>query len=131
MVHYAGHSKMSVHEELLFVANSKNQRSFDLQRTLLSPVLRLETESHEENPQVDVVYILDACFSGRVTRAAAGASRIVEVLAAVDAEDEALGNNPSRPKIQNRTFTSKLATEISIAKGRGPPIELAEIIASI
>ncbi|KAN0080772.1 hypothetical protein V8E54_003976 [Elaphomyces granulatus] len=136
---------MDANGELAFLASREHPRSLNVRRTLLNPVLSPtfgEDLNNEENPAVDIVFILDACFSAHVTKSISGymiarivpptgISRVVEVLAAVDAGEGALGNNPHRPKIQNRTFTAKLSAEVALARGRGASIEFSEVMTSL
>jgi hypothetical protein len=133
MVHYSGHAKIDINGDLAFLASPEHPRSFKVQQALLNPVLNpvLEEAFNEENPEVDTIFILDSCYSGHVTRSATDVSRVVEVLAAVGVGEEALGNNPLRPKIQNRTFSAKLAGEIAQAKGKAASVEFSEIMASL
>ena len=85
----------------------------------------------EMNSNVDVVFILDSCYSGKATRAVGGPGRIVEVLAAVEADQTAFRNSPEEVRTQYRTFTSKIADYVSRKRGKGETVELAEMIACL
>jgi hypothetical protein len=76
---------------------------------------------------VDVVFVLDCCASFLATKGASVTSRIVEVVAAVDA---------CHPRAfvpgQAVSFSAKLATKVAYLKGQGvSSIELAELIAAL
>lgn len=58
---------------------------------------------------IDVVFILNYCYSGTVARGTpAGVSRTVQVVATCEERKTALGNDSQIARIQNRTFTFKL-----------------------
>jgi hypothetical protein len=81
----------------------------------------------DNNSPVDVVFILDCCYSFLATKAAKPVGRIVEILAAVDA------NTPGAfiPG-QRVSFTGKLATKAAFLKGQGyQSVELAETMSFI
>src|SRR5947207_9180916 len=93
LVHYAGHGKIDRNGDLVFQANFKShQRSFRFRNTFLD-IVSENSPFSESNPSVDVVFILDSCYSGRATRAATNVSRVVEVLAAVKAEETAFSHH--------------------------------------
>lgn len=78
--------------------------------------------------EVDVVFIVDCCYSGTLVRGTGGASRIVEVLAACEASMTALENDSQAARVQNRTFTSKLADYAARRKGTSGLLAMAEMI---
>jgi hypothetical protein len=61
--------------------------------------------------RTDVILILDCCYAGAALRSAYTATRTVEVIAAVEGDQRAFGNQTART--QNNTFTARLTDEIS------------------
>ncbi|KAN0072763.1 hypothetical protein V8E54_008877 [Elaphomyces granulatus] len=90
LVHYAGYGKIDASGQWVFLANAKMPRSFSFHLTFFDAVAQ-ESMFSQMNPQVHVVFIIDSCYSGQVTRAIGGPARIFEVLAAVEADKTALG----------------------------------------
>ena len=110
MGNYAGHGTTSVNGELMFFASPSYPRRMSFERTFQL----LWAEEEEYLNETDVVLILDSCYSGLATRGSETAQRSVEIIASVDAEHQALGNIPSgRVRIQNNTFMSRLANDIT------------------
>lgn len=86
----------------------------------------------EDHAPLDVVFIIDSCYSGITTRKDQSVKRIVEVIAAVDASGTALGNDLTNPKKQARTFTSKIADHLALLKGKKTDaIDFATIAATL
>lgn len=72
----------------------------------------------KDDAPLDVVFIIDSCYSGLATRKNQSAKRIIEVIAAVNASGTTLGNNPMSPRKQARKFTSKIADQFALLKGK-------------
>ncbi|KAI9784781.1 MAG: hypothetical protein M1839_001511 [Geoglossum umbratile] len=128
--HYAGHGTVNQNGKLIFFASPSAPRPFGLERCLGD----LYEEDQCTNPdfkKTDVILILDSCYSGEATRGLGRAGRSVEIVASVGADQKALGNNSAR--VQNRTFTSRLADSIALRVGRGDvsSISFAEIIGDL
>lgn len=69
---------------------------------------------------VDVIVILDCCYSGSVTQAIKQDYRSVEIIAAVGSAQEAHGNAFQLLRWQKHTFTSKLIRKPNLAsQGNG------------
>lgn len=82
--------------------------------------------------RVDVVIILDSCFSGNAIRATPLTERTVELIASVSADQLALGNSSDSARIVNRTFTARLAGEVAIRRGREEKsLLLSDVIATL
>ena len=120
--HYAGHGTPGPHDDLFF-ASASGLKSFNAERLFSDTDVRGGVILDDYSP-VDVIFILDCCYSFLATKAAKPIGRVVEVLAAVDA------NTPGAfiPG-QRVSFTGKLATKAAFLKGQGyQSIELAEIM---
>lgn len=61
----------------------------------------------------DLILILDSCFAGTETRDFDSGDRSVEMIASVEYDHSALGNSSDYARIQNSTFTSRLAVEVA------------------
>lgn len=84
LIHYAGHGGLDGFGRLVFQANMKESRGFRFGAALPSDVS--ETfDLNTETPAVDVVFMLDSCYSGPALRGVHGTSRVVEILAACEA----------------------------------------------
>jgi hypothetical protein len=121
--HYAGHGNRGVNDELLFTAPSSSKSI--KAHSLLDVVDPDRTGVLEDNSPVDVVFVLDCCYSFLSTKAANPIGRVVEVIAAVDS---------STPGAfvpgQRVSFTGKLARQVAFLKGQNhQSIELAELVA--
>ena len=116
LLHYAGHGGLNVNRDLTFYAQVPKVQSSNctriINRTLVTPTLSTEKKLE----QVDVVIILDSCFSGNVIRATPLANWTVELIAAVSADQLAFGNPSDSARIVNRTFTAKLAREVALRR---------------
>ena len=88
-----------------------------------------ETSDYAEGMDVDVVFIIDSCFSGFAANRTLPVQvpRVVEILAACESDKTALGNKGQ----QNRTFTAKLADTVAKQKGKGEPLSFAEMMALV
>lgn len=132
LVHYAGHGGLNVKGGLSFYARVPAVRSFDYTRiihsTLINPIVSVEKKLE----RVDVVIILDSCFSGNATRATPLTERTVELIAAVSADQLALGNPSDSARTVARTFTARLAGEVAIRRGREEKsVLLSEVIETL
>lgn len=107
---------------LHFLAGPTDQW-FNTEKTLVDPAC-----AHYDLIQnVDVIFIFDSCYSYLATRSAAAPPRIVEVLAAVDANDP-LANSPG----ERMSFARLLTDEIATRKRKGEKsVQFAELIASL
>lgn len=117
--HYAGHGFQGVDNEL-HLSSESGLKTFAMER-----LISVATE-HESSP-VDVLFVLDCCASFLATKGVTITSRIVEVIAAVDA-DKPRALVPG----QAVSFSAKLATEVAYLKGQGvSSIEVAELISAL
>lgn len=115
IIHYAGHGS-KIHGDLMFTGGDQG-RSKSICWTELLRNATTRTGLDDNDP-IDIFFILDSCFSGLATRKKDVTKRIVEVVAAVNATGTALGNDPNNPRIQARTFTSKIADYLARMKGK-------------
>ena len=132
LLHYAGHGGLNANGDLTFYARVPGVRAFDyvriIDRTLVTPSLSVEKKLE----RIDVVIILDSCFSGNAIRATPLAERTVELLAAVSADQRAFGKPSDSARILNRTFTARLAGEVAIRRGREEKsLVLSDVIANL
>ncbi|KAK2736888.1 hypothetical protein FQN55_001383 [Onygenales sp. PD_40] len=136
MVHYAGHGSLNHFDRLIFQANQHEPRSVQFADAFLNHVSE-SSDFTQHDPDVDVVMIIDSCCSGAATRTISPQiPRVVEILAACKADASALGNqlNTSiggKVRIQNRTFSAKLADIVAKQKGKGEPLSFAEMMGII
>lgn len=80
--------------------------------------------------KVDVVTILDCCYSGLATRGGEQPDRSVEIVAALQTDQLDLGNGSYNIRVKNNTVTSRLASEAALAIGRGATsISMSELVA--
>lgn len=113
--HYAGHAGLSVDgTSLVFYDTLSKRQRMTLKRTF-EPLYDVN-EGNFEN--TDVVIILDSCYSAQATRSSKGLGRGVEIVASVGVDQQALGNASRFARIQNKTFTSRLADEVARRVGR-------------
>lgn len=132
LLHYAGHGGLNAKGDLTFYARVPGVRSFDyirvIDRTLVTPSLSVEKKLE----RIDIVIILDSCFSGNAIRATPLAERTVELIAAVSADQRAFGNPSNSARFLNRTFTASLAGEVAIRRGREEKsLVLSDVIANL
>ena len=111
--HYAGHGKIE-YDELYFSATPESKPTLNCQRWL--GVLWDKNEKLFD--KADVVVILDSCFAGNAVRGMDASKRSVEVLCSVGDAQIAHGNKSNMARVQQRTFTSKLADCIAREVGR-------------
>lgn len=105
-----------VNGELMFTAGGHRSKAISWPELVRNAT---NQKTIEDNDLLDVLFIIDSCYSGCATRKLKDATeRIVEVVAAVNSSGTALGNDPSNPRTQARTFTSKLADYIAHLKGQ-------------
>lgn len=102
LVHYAGHGTV-VNGELMFTAGGHRSKAISWPELVRNAT---NQKTIEDSDLLDVLFIIDSCYSG------------TEVVAAVNSSGTALGNDPSNPRTQARTFTSKLADYIAHLKGQ-------------
>lgn len=113
--HYAGHAGLSVDgTSLVFYDTLSKRQRMTLKRTF-EPLYDVN-EGNFEN--TDVVIILDSCYSAQAARSSKGLGRSVEIVASVGVDQQALGNASRLARIQNKTFTSRLADEVARRVGR-------------
>ncbi|KAL1884485.1 hypothetical protein Plec18167_002075 [Paecilomyces lecythidis] len=119
-IHYAGHGTIGPNDELLFTSASGN-KSINSNWLIdgCATDLMLPYDA-----AVDVIVILDCCYSYLATKGTQPVSRSVDILAAVDA------NAPGAfVPGQRVSFSAKLATKVAQLKGAGPQtIDMAELI---
>lgn len=126
LVHYSGHGNLSPFGTLIFQANAHEPRSFQFTDAFLNHIGK-NSDFQNHDPAVDVVLIIDSCFSGAATRAVSNVSRVVEILAACGSDKSTFGN-PMGVRTQNRTFTAKLASLVARQKGKGQAMSFAEMM---
>lgn len=118
ILHYAGHGGLNADGELTFFAQVPGIRSFKYTNVIDRTLVDCSECNTKRLERTDVVIILDGCFSGNVIRAIPQGERTVEILAAVSANQLALGNPSLSGRNLNRTFTARLAGEVAIKRGR-------------
>ena len=110
--HYAGHAKLNDSGDLCLVPslNSKAFLHFTREFGILwSAEVVLD--------RADVIIILDCCYSAASARGLIQADRTVEIVSAVGMSQKVLGNPSTVARMQNQTFTSRLADEIARTVG--------------
>lgn len=126
--HYAGHAKLNDSGDLYLVSSLNSKAFLDFSREF-----GIFWTDEVVLDRVDVIIILDCCYSVTSARGSPKADRTVEIVSAMGMSQKALGNPSTVARIQNRTFTSRLADEI--AKTIGNPEKssfcFAEIVAQI
>lgn len=137
MLHYAGHGSINQFSRLTFQANATEKKLVRFEEAFLNHV-KEDTDFSEDNPDVDVVMIIDSCCSGSAANRALPHQipRVVEILAACESDKTAFGNKASqtaavKARTQNRTFSAKLADIVAKQKGKGEPLSFAEIMALV
>jgi hypothetical protein len=120
---YAGHGVISKDDSLCFKSTADSPKEINFRR-----VWSGFWDDKDIFQRTDVMLILDCCYAGAALRSAYTATRTVEVIAAVEGDQRAFGNQTART--QNNTFTSRLATEISQQVGatRTNGLYLREVI---
>ena len=126
IIHYAGHGSVDAAGDLFFCPFLGSNQSLYYERTF--GLLQDEAIF----PTTDIIMILDSCFSGRATRGILPVQRSLEVLAAVGATQTAFGNDTSRIRGQNITFTNKLVTAVSRRISRGESsVAFADVVSEL
>jgi hypothetical protein len=130
--HYAGHGAVDQGGLLGFFASPSAYRPFTFERTL-GELCQGDAAIDPAFERTDVVFIIDSCYSGQATRGLGAIGRSVEIIASVGADQKALGNVSNSSRVQNRTFTSRLADRIAVRVGRNDSssISFAEIIGEL
>ena len=128
MFHYAGHAKLNDSGDLCLVPSLNSKAFLDFAREfgiLWSAEVVLD--------RVDVVIILDCCYSAASARGPIQADRTVEIVSSVGMSQQALGNPSTVARMQNRTFTSRLADEVARTVGNPDKtsVSFSEIVAKM
>lgn len=125
--HYAGHGSIDATDQLSLVASPSSPSKMSFLHTL-----GLVFQSGYIPPETDACIILDACYSGIATRGVDSESWSGELIAAVGPAQKALENWSYTARIQNRTFTSRVAEEVAHEVGQGAAsISLAAIVEAL
>ena len=115
--HYAGHSAQGVNG-LQFTSPSSSKA---INFCNILGVVGAKSDLDDNTP-IDVVFILDCCYSFTFTKSAKPIGRVVEILAAVD----------SITPDKRMSFTRKLAEQVAFLKNQHhQSIELAELVATL
>jgi hypothetical protein len=122
MGHYAGHGGIDSHDRLNFHASQTSAQKFGLAS------FEILWSNRDEFDKSDVVMIIDSCYSGAAVRGARTYDRIVEIIAAVEADQNALGNSKNWRTTRNNTFTSRLATEVCRKVAKDKSISFSELV---
>lgn len=126
--HYAGHAKLNDSGDLCLVSSLNSKAFLDFTREF-----GIFWSDEVVLDRVDVIIILDCCYSAASARGPIQADRTVEIVSAVRMSQIALGNFSTVARTQNRTFTSRLADEV--ARTVGNPVKtsfsFAEIVAKM
>lgn len=125
--HYAGHDRPNRSGELALYGQLSDGKQVSVQNALLGHVVG----DDDLEDDIDCLFIFDCCHAGLALRGSSHPSRIVEVIAAVDASDKALGNNADGARITHRTFTSKLADLVARKKRDGDALVFSEAISQL
>lgn len=126
--HYAGHAKLNDSGDLCLVPSLNSKAFLDFAREfgiLWSAEVVLDL--------ADVIIILDCCYSAASARGPVQADRTVEIVSAVGMSQLALGNPSTVNRMQNRTFTSRLADEVARTVGNPDKtsVSFSEIVAKM
>lgn len=129
IIHYAGHGEirrvpLDERRDLLFAVEGPHGRAFSLQ-----PIIDTIVDGYFfeiDLTDLDVVFILDCCYSHMATRMGHSTGRALEILAASD------DTTPEALMPPRNTLTGKLRGEISRRKREGHMfIRLADVMANI
>ena len=115
--HYAGHGAVKDDKLVFFGSQSSRNRLFGFEITL-GTLFENSDSSIPVFETTDVILIIDSCYSGNCTRGLGATGRSVEIIASVGAKQQAFGNASDRARVQNRTFTSRLADSIALRVGK-------------
>ena len=125
--HYAGHGFVDVNDQLNLHASPQHPAGMTFPNTLGSLFQPGQTPV-----ETDICMILDCCYSGLATRGTDTGDWSGELVASVGPDQKALGNWSYLTRLQNKTFTSRIADEVAREVGRGATsINLAAIIATL
>jgi hypothetical protein len=135
VVHYAGHGDKDANDLLMFTSNLQLKggctQSFGANKFLFELTdnrsFLFEPDASGDQNHVDVLYILNSCYSHLATQAAPATGSIIQVLATVDATNPvAFG-----PTLRS-SFTSKLLNEITARRNRGEQgIDFSDLIGDL
>lgn len=114
--HYACHGGLNANGTLFFFAENRNVRSFAFIKTIERNLVDPSSTMERNLERTDAVTILDNCYSGNAIRGSSSTERTAELLAAVSMDQKAYGNLNDMARIQNRTFTARLAGEVAIRR---------------
>lgn len=133
--HYAGHAILNDEDHLCLVSsvNSKSSLKFIREFGMLWDSAEVVFD------RVDIIIILDCCYSAASARGSIHADRTVEIVSAMRTSSKAFDDNNNDPstvaRTQNRTFTSKLTDEIARMMNNNPDkissFSFAEIVAKM
>lgn len=112
--HYAGHGGVIEKDQLYFVSGPPSPL-----RVLYDSTLGELMNSMMVPLDTDCCIIIDSCYSEIVTRSRNESQFAAEVVASVGPDQKSLGNWSNLARVQNGTFTSRLADEIAREVGRG------------
>lgn len=130
LFHYAGHGSLNRYDELEFYAEFPGKKSILYHQTVHATLVDPHAYVRDFLLKIDVVILLDCCYSGSAIRGIENRDRIVEVISAVGPDQRALGNEPSQDqRVAAITFTARVTTEIAYQHKEGAnSICFAEII---
>lgn len=125
ITHYAGHGSQGPGDILNFV-ECMGGKKLNAMMYMVGHVMPGEGYYLQDDDKVDVLFILDCCYSFVACRAPEHSERIVEVIAATS-EEKPLAFSPPR-----NTITAKLAGEVRHRERAGHKyIEFAEVVATL
>ena len=109
-------------------AENRNVRSFAFIKTIERNLVDPSSTMERNLERTDAVIILDNYYSGNAIRGSSSTERTAELLAAVSMDQIAYGNLNDMARIQNRTFTARLAGEVAIRRARGEkPLVMSDV----
>ncbi|KAE8158374.1 hypothetical protein BDV40DRAFT_307889 [Aspergillus tamarii] len=121
IIHYAGHG-MELRGQFHFVDRSVNGKTCNAMRFMLDLATQEEYDLRDAG-NVDVLFVLDCCYSFMVTREASTSGRIVEIMSATASD------NPRTVTPPANTFTNKILGEVSRRHRDGHKyIEIANLV---
>lgn len=125
--HYAGHAVL-IGGDLHLAASLGSKHTMDFE-IAFGPLYR----NSAQFTNADVIIVLDCCFGAVATRAIGQEERSVEIIAAVGSSQAAFGNASNQVRLQQKTFTSRLADEVArvVENPAKSSVAFAEIINSM